>query len=100
MSSFNIHHKSRLCAEEAFDRVCQVIEDDEQLRDIDPSYRCEFDADELSGRANSRLFKAQLEVWDEDAGSLVELFVELPMKYALFKNAIAKALKNKMRAEL
>ena len=100
MPSFEVNHNSRLSAEEAFERVCEVIENASEFHDIDPNYQCSFDDEQLTGKANSKLFKARLKVRDRGAGSEVSMTIDLPMKYALAKGMITKALKQKMRTEL
>ena len=100
MPSFTVSHQSRLSAEEAFERVCEVVENASEFRDIDPQYKCNFDEDNLSGSAKSKLFKATLNVEQRGPGSQVDMTIDLPMKYALAKGMISKALKQKMRAEL
>ncbi|MEM8501332.1 MAG: hypothetical protein AAF542_25195 [Pseudomonadota bacterium] len=100
MPSFTVSHQSRLSAEEAFERVCSVVENASEFRDIDPQYRCSFDDQNLSGSAKSKLFKAALKVKQRGSGSQVDMTIDLPMKYALAKGMIRNALKQKMRAEL
>lgn len=100
MPSFDVSHKSTLSPEDAYDRVCDVIESEERFRDLDPDYTCSFDENSYSGVAKSKMFKASLQVYEEDQGSLVEITIDIPMKYALAKGMIAKGLKQKMRAEL
>ncbi|MFK8022291.1 MAG: hypothetical protein AB8B86_21210 [Pseudomonadales bacterium] len=100
MPSFDVSHKSRLCPEQAFERVSSLIENEQRFRDIDPQYQCTFDEDSLSGTAKSRMFKARLQVYEEGLGSLVEITIDLPMKYALAKGMISKGLLQKMRSEL
>lgn len=100
MPSFTVSHQSRLSAQEAFERVCIVVENSTEFRDIDPEYHCSFDEQSLSGSAKSRLFKAKLRVNERGPGSQVDMTIDLPMKYALAKGMISKALKQKMRSEL
>lgn len=100
MPSFDVSHKSRLCPEQAFERVSSLIENEQRFRDIDPNYQCTFDQQSLSGTAKSKMFKAQLQVYEEGQGSLVEVTIELPMKYALAKGMISKGLLKTMRSEL
>ncbi len=100
MPSFTVSHQSRLTAEEAFERVCDVVENSSEFRDIDPEYHCSFDEENLSGSAKSKLFKAKLRVAERGQGSQVDMTIDLPMKYALAKGMISKALKQKMRSEL
>lgn len=100
MPTFTVSHHSRLSAEEAFERVCGVVENSTEFHNIDPEYHCCFDADNMSGTATSKLFKATLNVSDRGQGSQVDMTIDLPMKYALAKGMISKALKQKMRAEL
>ncbi len=100
MPSFTVSHQSRLSAEEAFARVCDVVEHSSEFHNIDPEYHCQFDEQSLSGSAKSKLFKATLNVSEQGQGSQVDMTIDLPMKYALAKGMISKALKQKMRAEL
>ena len=100
MPKFNMSHQSKLKPKEAFNKICKIIEEEEQLAKLDPDYKCNFDKKNLCGDAKSKYFKADLNVSENDKGSLVEIIIDLPLKFALAKGVITKRLKAKMESVL
>ena len=100
MPKFNMSHQSKLKPKEAFKKICEIIEGEEQLAKLDSGYTCNFDKKNLCGDAKSKYFKANLNVSEKGKGSLVEIIIDLPLKFALAKGVITKTLKEKMESML
>ncbi len=100
MPKINLSHSSKLSPEEAFEKVCCIIEEDKQLKSLDSGYQCDFNKKKLCGSAKSKFFKADLSVTESKSGSDIEIIIDLPMKFALAKGMITKTLQNKMKSVL
>lgn len=97
MPSIKIAKNSALSAPECFEKIKQLLENDKELRRLDPQYQCEFDSDQLSGKATGSQFKASLNVTDSGAqGSQMEIIVDLPFHLTLVKGIVQKTLEKKV----
>ena len=85
---------------ESFDKICSMLEADDDLRKLDSQYQCKFNADDLTGTAQGKQFKANLAVTESEAGATVEIIVDLPFHLALVKGVVEKTLKAKMNKVL
>lgn len=81
-----------------------MLDQDPQLRKLDPSYKCEFNEKDLTGQAQGKQFKALLKISplknDPQSGSLIELTVELPFHLALVRGLVQKTLEEKLSHSL
>ncbi len=91
-----VKKETTLLATETFNKISKMLEEDAQLRKLDPKYSCNFDADSLSGTANGSQFKANMTVKNSKEGSSVEIIVDLPFHLALAKGVVEKTLRKKM----
>lgn len=96
MPKLTIQKKSALTPADAFKKVKAVLNDDKDLRKLDPSYKCDFDEAKMSGSANGKMFKAEMKVSNQSAGSQVEIVVDLPLALTLVKGMVAKTLQKKL----
>lgn len=97
MPKVKIIETSQLSAEDAFDKVANMIEDDPDLKKLDPSYTCDFDKAALKGKATGKLFKADMEIKANSGGSEVTIEVNLPLHLAIAKGMVEKTLKGKLQ---
>lgn len=95
-----VQKSSQLPPDEVFNKVSDVLKNDSQLKKLDSSYACEFDASTLSGRASGKLFKADMKVAAVGAGSEVTISVDLPLTLALAKGMVQKTLQQKLDENL
>lgn len=79
-----------------FKRISDLLSNDADLRKLDPNLKVDFDSTKRSGTATGSMFKARMNVAENDAGSQVELVVDLPMALTLMKGMIEKKLRTKM----
>jgi hypothetical protein len=100
MPKLTIQKKSDLTPADAFKKVKAVLNDDKDLRKLDPAYECIFDETKMSGSANGKLFKAAMTVSKQSSGSQVEIIVDLPLALALVKGVVEKTLKRKLDESL
>lgn len=100
MPKVSIKKQTQSPANETFQRVKSVLEDDRDLKKLDPGYKCSFDAPSLSGTASGKMFKADLTVRNIGSGSEVEIIVDLPLALALAKGLVEKTLRRKLDESL
>ncbi|MCB0342724.1 MAG: hypothetical protein H6626_14300 [Pseudobdellovibrionaceae bacterium] len=96
MPKVKVQCQSKCNADEAFKRVAHVLENDPDLRKLDPGYASQFNSSTLSGTASGKMFKADMSVQANGEGSNVEIIVDLPMKLALVKGMVEKTLRKKL----
>jgi hypothetical protein len=100
MPSIRIERNTKLQGSDSFQRLTKLLDQDKELRRLDPKYVCDFDSAQMKGTAKSKLFTAKLLVLNVDAGSgagsKVELVVDLPFHLALMKGMIQKTLEKKL----
>ncbi len=100
MPKLVIQQKTGLKPSEAFTKVKAVLNNDSDLKRLDPSYTCKFDEDKMTGVAHGKLFKANMQVRAGSNGSEVELHIDLPLTLALFKGMVESTLKKKLEDSL
>ena len=96
MPKVKVKKDTSLDANETFDKISKMLEEDSQLRKLDPKYSCDFDASTLTGKASGSQFKANMTVTNSGSGSEVEIVVDLPLHLALAKGVVQKTLEKKM----
>jgi len=96
MPKLTIQKNSALKPADAFNKVKAVLNEDKDLRKLDPAYKCDFDEGKLSGSANGKMFKAEMKVSGQNSGSQVEITVDLPFALALVKGVVEKTLSRKL----
>ena len=82
--------------DEAFKKISDLLENDTELRKLDPKYVCEFESSSHSGTAKGSQFKANMKVLPSGGGSDVEINIELPFHLGLIKGLVSKTLEKKL----
>jgi hypothetical protein len=100
MAKVTVKQSSSQPAAAAFEKICKMLDQDPGLRKLDPSYKCEFNAQQLTGSAKGSKFSADMRVSPSDAGSEVTIVVELPLLLSPFKTVVESTLKNKLEKAL
>lgn len=96
MPSVKIEKQSKHAPQDTFKRISELLSNDKELRKLDPSYKLDFNAQNLTGTATGSLFKANMHVKELSGGAKVELVVELPFHLALVKGMVEKTLGRKL----
>lgn len=96
MPSFKVTKDSPLTAKDSFQRIHDWLQNDKDLRKLDPKYTVQIDAEKLAANAQGQHFKAQLKVESAGTGAQVEISVDLPFHLALMKGLLEKTLKKKL----
>ena len=100
MPKIKVETKSKLSAQETFQKIKSLLENDKDLRKMDSSYVCKFDESALSGSAKGGKFEADMQVKNEGAGSSVEIEVNLPLMMTPFKGVVQSTLQQKLERVL
>ncbi|MEO0336050.1 MAG: hypothetical protein AAF202_06640 [Pseudomonadota bacterium] len=100
MPKLTVTRETSLSAQETFDKITDLLENDKELNKLDPGYKCDFDSGKLSGTAKGKQFKASMQIKSKGDGSEVELNVDLPMTLTLVKGLVKSTLQKKVDAVL
>ncbi len=73
-----------------------MLENDAELKKLDPKYVCDFNPSTLSGSAKGSQFKANMNIASAGEGSKIDIVVELPFHLALVKGLVQKTLEKKL----
>jgi len=79
-----------------FTKVQSMLSDDKDLRKLDSNYKCQFDAQNLSGSAKGSQFEANMSIKKTEQGSHLTLVVQLPLLLTPFKGLVEKTLSSKL----
>ena len=100
MPKVKVQSQTSLSPKDAFDKISNLLNNDQELRKLDPSYKCQFDSGALSGTATGTHFKADMLIIPIASGSDVSITIELPFHLALVKGLVEKTLQKKLAATL
>jgi len=100
MPKVQVNTESKFNPQETFEKVTKFLENDKDLKKLDPSYSCQFDAKALKGVAKGKLFSAHLEISPKATGSSVAITIDLPLALTLAKGMVQKTLQKKLDQSL
>ncbi|MBC85707.1 MAG: hypothetical protein CL677_00900 [Bdellovibrionaceae bacterium] len=92
MPKVKVQSTSQLSAQESYDRLKGLLDNNPDITTYDPSFTCNFNDGKLTGNAEGKLFKAGFNVEHSGAFSTVTIELDLPMKLSLVKGVIQKKL--------
>lgn len=96
MPKLTVQKNSSAAPKDAFEKVSSMLNNADDLKKLDPAYKCEFNSSNLTGKASGKMFSADLKVAPSGDGSSVEIVVDLPLTLALAKGMIQKTLEKKL----
>lgn len=96
MPKVNIDFPSPFDAQQTFEKVKNLLDNDEGLRKIDNSIQCEYDDSQMSGSVKGSKFNAQMSVKDKGGSSDVSIVVDLPMLLGAFKGQVKTTIEKKL----
>ena len=100
MPKVSVKSSSSLSPDEAFSKVKNMLEQDRELKKLDPEINYEFNDGGLSGEAKGKFFKANMQVTASGDASEVEIVIDLPFHLALAKGLVQKTLQDKLNKNL
>ena len=100
MPKIKVESQSKHSAQDTFQKIKSLLENDKDLRKMDSSYVCNFNESALSGSAKGGKFEANMKVQNAGAGSAVEIEVSLPLMMTPFKGVVQSTLQQKLERAL
>lgn len=96
MPKFTIDHQSKHDPEQAYAKIKDFVENDQDIRRFDPKLQCSFDDDRMCAQMKGSQFKADLAVASAGAGSKISVTVDLPLMLTPFKGKVQETLQKKL----
>lgn len=96
MPKFTIDHESSHNAEEAYLKIKEFLNNDQDIRRFDPKLQCSFDDGARRAAMKGSQFKADMTVSDNGTGSKVSVLVDLPLMLTPFKGKVQETLQKKL----
>jgi hypothetical protein len=100
MPKFKVETSSKHNANDTYNKIKNVLENDKDLRKMDSGYKCEFNDSAMSGRAKGSQFEANMTVKSVGDGAKVEVEVSLPMLLTPLKGVVQSTLQKKLEYAL
>ena len=96
MPKVNIDFSSPLKAQETFEKVKDLLSNDESIKKIDSNLQCNFNDAQMSGDVKGSKFKAQMSVKEAGDQSNVSIIVDLPLMLGAFKGQVKSTIEKKL----
>lgn len=96
MPKLKVETQTKLSANDAFNKIRHLLENDKDLRKMDSSYVCQFNESGLTGTAKGSKFDAEMKVKNTSSGSVVEIEVSLPLILTPVKGVVQSTLQKKL----
>ncbi len=96
MPKFTIDHNSAHSADEAYAKIKEFLEKDQDIRKFDPKLQCSFDDGAKKAAMKGSQFKADMSIASAGAGSTVSVTVDLPLMLTPFKGKVTETLQRKL----
>jgi hypothetical protein len=96
MPKFTIDHESKSNPAEAYSKIKDFLNNDQDIRKFDSKLQCSFNDGAMSCKMNGSQFKADMVVAANGAGSKVQVTVDLPLLLTPFKGKVTETLQRKL----
>jgi hypothetical protein len=96
MPKINIDHPCSLAPTEAYSKIKNFFETDQDIRRLDPNLKCEFTESSMTGRAFGNQFKMDFTVKNQGPGSVISVVVDLPLMLTPFKAKVQETIQRKL----
>jgi hypothetical protein len=100
MPKFKVESQSKHSAQDTYQKIKSMLENDKDLRKMDSSYNCTFNDAAMSGVAKGSKFEAAMKIAGAGAGANVEIEVTLPMMLTPLKGVVQSTLQKKLEHAL
>lgn len=100
MPKFKIESKSKHSAQDTYQKIKSLLENDKDLRKMDSSYVCNFNDSALAGTAKGSKFEAAMKIAGAGDGANVEIEVSLPLMLTPLKGVVQSTLQKKIEHAL
>ncbi|MEN0060134.1 MAG: polyhydroxyalkanoic acid system family protein [Bdellovibrio sp.] len=96
MPKFTIDHQSSHNVDEAYNKIKDFLQKDQDIRRFDPNLQCSFDDGSKKCAMKGSQFKADMTIAASGAGSKVSVMVDLPLMLTPFKGKVQETLQKKL----
>ncbi len=96
MPKININHPSPLTAKETFNKVKELLSNEEGFKKFDNSIQNHFDDSKMTGEVKGGQFKAKLDVTESGDQSLVSIVIDIPFLFMAFKGQVTTSIEKKL----
>ncbi|MNJ99863.1 hypothetical protein D3C87_176440 [compost metagenome] len=96
MPKFTIDHQSSHNPQDAFTKIKEFLNNDQDIRRFDPKLQCTFDDGTMAAKMSGNQFKADVAVNPSGAGSKISVTVDLPLLLTPLKGKVTETLQKKL----
>lgn len=96
MPKFTIDHQTSQNPDQAYQKIKEFLEQDQDIRRFDPKLQCSFNDGSKSANLKGSQFKADMAVSAAGEGSKVSVTVDLPLMLTPFKGKVQETLQKKL----
>jgi hypothetical protein len=96
MPKVNVDHECKLSVDDAFSKIKNFFENDQDIRRLDPKMECTFADSAKTGKAKGSKFNADIAVKSHGAGSKIQIVVDLPLVLTPFKGKVQETIQKKL----
>lgn len=96
MPKFTIDHQSSQSADEAYKKIKEFLNTDQDIRRFDPKLQCSFDDGAKAAKMSGNQFKADVAIAPAASGSKVSVTVDLPLLLTPLKGKVTETLQKKL----
>lgn len=100
MPKITVSHPTQTAAKDAFEKIKNFFETDQDIRKLASDMKVTFTEDKMAGKATASQFSADFSVKPEGSGSLVSVLVDLPFILTPFKGKVQETLEKKLKKYL
>jgi hypothetical protein len=100
MAKFTVESKSSQNADVTFEKIKNFLENDPELKKLDPKLKCDFDLKKLCGEAKGSQFKASIKVISNGDSADVTINVDLALMLTPFNGKVQEILQKKLTKAL
>lgn len=100
MPKVNVDHNTNDGVDEAYQKIKEFFENDQDLRKLDPNLKVSFTDADRTGKATASQFSASVQVKANGGGSIISVTVDLPLLLSPFKGKIQETLEKKLKKYL
>lgn len=100
MPKVTVNHQTEVPADEAFERIKNFFETDQDIRKIDPNIRITFTDTSKTGKVTASQFSGEFSVKPGSGGSTVSVLIDLPFLLTPFKGKVQETLEKKLKKYL
>lgn len=100
MPKINVDHESKIGVDEAYKKIKDFFQNDQDLKKLDPNIKVDFKDSDRTGKATASQFSANIQVKATAAGSTVSVVVDLPLLLSPFKGKVQETLEKKLKKHL